>query len=142
MTVEVATARTGDLAGIRGLAGLSPASRRLLHNDITAADRCCLVALDDGEVVGYAAAVSVLDEATILDLAVARDRRRQGIARRLLGELAGRLAARGVVATTLEVRRDNDAAVALYRQLGFAIEGVRPRYYPDGEDALLLWRRN
>jgi ribosomal-protein-alanine N-acetyltransferase len=43
---------------------------------------------------------------------------------------------------TLEVRVSNARAIALYRNVGFADAGVRPRYYSDdGEDALIMWRR-
>ena len=43
---------------------------------------------------------------------------------------------------TLEVRKSNAAAIALYSKLGFEIEGVRKGYYEDtGEDALIMWKR-
>jgi ribosomal-protein-alanine N-acetyltransferase len=42
---------------------------------------------------------------------------------------------------TLEVRRSNAGAIALYERLGFRAAGVRRRYYQDnGEDALVMWR--
>ena len=42
---------------------------------------------------------------------------------------------------TLEVRRSNHGAIALYESFGFKAAGVRPRYYADnGEDALIMWR--
>ena len=42
---------------------------------------------------------------------------------------------------TLEVRRSNDDAIALYMRDGFRIAGMRRRYYQDnGEDALIMWR--
>lgn len=46
---------------------------------------------------------------------------------------------RGAVEVTLEVRKSNLAAQALYRQFGFDKVGRRKRYYRDtGEDALLM----
>jgi hypothetical protein len=42
---------------------------------------------------------------------------------------------------SLEVATDNAVAQALYRQRGFVVEGRRPRYYRDGTDALIMWRR-
>lgn len=47
----------------------------------------------------------------------------------------------GASAATLGVRAGNTAARALYRRLGFTYEGPRPGYYPDGEDAVIMWRR-
>jgi ribosomal-protein-alanine N-acetyltransferase len=42
---------------------------------------------------------------------------------------------------TLEVRRSNHAARALYEKFGFKAAGMRPRYYQDnGEDAVIMWR--
>jgi ribosomal-protein-alanine N-acetyltransferase len=42
---------------------------------------------------------------------------------------------------TLEVRRSNEGAIALYERDGFRVAGLRRRYYQDnGEDALIMWR--
>ena len=42
---------------------------------------------------------------------------------------------------TLEVRRSNAGAIALYERFGFRAAGLRRRYYQDnGEDALIMWR--
>jgi ribosomal-protein-alanine N-acetyltransferase len=47
--------------------------------------------------------------------------------------------ARACRLATLEVRRSNEAALALYRALGYRQVGVRPRYYAEeGEDAILM----
>ena len=58
-------------------------------------------------------------------------------ARRLLAEAVGR----GARHATLEVAADNGAAQALYGSLGFQTAGVRRRYYRNGQDALIQWRR-
>ena len=39
---------------------------------------------------------------------------------------------------SLEVRRGNRAALRLYRRHGYRPVGMRPRYYDDGEDAILM----
>ncbi len=44
----------------------------------------------------------------------------------------------GAAVMLLEVAADNSAAAALYARAGFGQAGRRPRYYPDGTDALLL----
>jgi ribosomal-protein-alanine N-acetyltransferase len=62
----------------------------------------------------------------------------RGIGRRMLDALLN-IAADSVV--HLEVRTDNDAAIALYRSVGFAQVGVRKRYYRvSGADAYTMWR--
>jgi ribosomal-protein-alanine N-acetyltransferase len=47
----------------------------------------------------------------------------------------------GARRATLEVRRSNAAAVALYAKLGFEVTAVRTKYYQNPEeDGLILWR--
>jgi ribosomal-protein-alanine acetyltransferase len=147
--IEVVPALATDADAIRALDGLSDSTRRLLDHDLVAPDRCCLVARlvgqgtpTTGEVVGFASALLQLEDAHVLDIAVASGVRRRGIGRRLLRTLVARVRGRGATAVTLEVRPSNDASRPLYEQLGFVEEGRRPRYYPDGEDALLLWLRD
>ncbi len=98
-----------------------------------------LVAEEDGGIVGFAGAWIVLDEAHVTNIAVAAHRRGRGIGRRLTETLMQYAANLGVVYATLEVRRSNLAAQALYRSAGFEYVGVRKRYYEDnGEDAFLF----
>ena len=167
--VTVRPADLGDAAAIRGLDGLSASSARLLDHDLSAVDRCCLVAdaeppgadqpPSDAEVargaahsadvevargtqvVGYAAAIVQLGEAQVIDLVVTPQRRGARIGSQLLDSLLTSVADRGAGAVTLEVSVDNVAAQALYRRRGFVVEGRRPRYYADGSDALIMWRR-
>jgi [ribosomal protein S18]-alanine N-acetyltransferase len=142
MTVTIERARPADHDAVLTLEDLSPSTRRLLGRDLTADDRCCLVARDvDGRIVGLAVGALQVDDAHLFDLSVASAVRRRGIGAQLVRALDDELRARGAVAMTLEVRPSNAAARVLYRRLGFVEEGRRPRYYPDGEDALLLWRR-
>lgn len=139
--VAVVPATRERAAGIRALAGLSASTLRRLDRDLTASDQCHLVGLSQGVVVGYAAGVLLADEGHIVDLAVAEERRREGIGTALVSALTDGLRELGATGVTLEVRRTNAAAQALYRHLGFAVEGERARYYPDGESALLMWQR-
>ena len=98
-----------------------------------------LVAVEDGTVAGYVGSQSVLGWADMMNIAVAPDFRRRGIGERLILELIERLKANDVVCLTLEVRKSNDPAIALYQKLGFAEVGCRPNYYRNPkEDALIL----
>ena len=93
----------------------------------------------DGTLLGYAGAWIILDEAHITNVAVAAQRRGEGIGRRLMQALMQYAANLGVAYMTLEVRRSNTVAQRLYESLGFIRLGVRKRYYEDNnEDALLL----
>ncbi|MDX2023414.1 MAG: ribosomal protein S18-alanine N-acetyltransferase [Deltaproteobacteria bacterium] len=93
----------------------------------------------DAQVVGFINHWVVLDELHLLNVAIHPDERRRGHARKLIQHMLafGRQAACRVV--MLEVRRSNEAALALYREFGFRSVGVRPGYYSDnGEDAILM----
>ena len=95
-----------------------------------------LVALEDGEVVGYVGSQTVLQEADMMNIAVADTHRRRGIARMLVEELIRQLDAYQL---TLEVRASNAPAIALYEKLGFTQVGLRKNYYhKPKEDALIL----
>jgi len=90
-------------------------------------------------VAGFAGAWFVADEVHVVTIGARECERRRGIADLLLmgiAEAAVRLDSRHV---TLEVRRSNAAALALYRKHGFREVGVRKRYYSDnGEDAAIM----
>ena len=95
-----------------------------------------LVALDGETVVGYVGSQTVLQEADMMNIAVADTHRRQGIARLLVEELICQLDAYQL---TLEVRASNAPAIALYEKLGFQQVGLRKNYYhKPKEDALIL----
>lgn len=91
-----------------------------------------------GVLVGFASARLLVDEAHVIRLAVDATDRRRGIGRALLDGLIDWAREGGASAVVLEVRADNVAASTLYRAVGFTQDGLRPRYYPDGEDARLL----
>ena len=95
-----------------------------------------LVAVEEGEVLGYVGSQTVLQEADMMNIAVADTHRRRGIARMLVEELIRRLDAYQL---TLEVRASNAPAIALYESLGFTQVGLRKNYYhKPKEDALIL----
>ena len=98
-----------------------------------------VVALDEGKLVGYVGSQSVLGWADMMNLAVAPEYRRKGIAEQLVAELEKRLAQQEVTRLTLEVRVSNTPAICLYEKLGFSQVGRRPNYYANPkEDALIL----
>jgi ribosomal-protein-alanine acetyltransferase len=80
----------------------------------------------------------VADEVEVLFVATAPAWRRRGVARALLGYALRSARDEGAARALLEVRRSNEAAIALYRALGFEVVGERRGYYDDGEDALIM----
>ena len=98
----------------------------------------CLAASEGKELLGYLICSRYDRVWHLMNVAVTPERRRQGIARRLISTLldeAGR-----ELPFTLEVRVSNRQAITMYENLGFRSAGVRHRYYQDnGEDALIMW---
>ncbi len=106
---------------------------------IRTGERYYVVARLDGELVGYAGMLFALDEAHVTNIAVDPVRHRGGIGRRLLADLAWAARERGSKHLSLEVRVSNQPAQELYRRFGFAPAGIRPRYYENTEDAIVMW---
>jgi len=96
-----------------------------------------------GTLCGYCVLLHVLDEGEIANIAVAPERRRRGIAARLLDDALQAARSMDLTALFLEVRMSNDAARNLYDSRGFEPVGRRRAYYREPlEDALVLrWER-
>ncbi|MBT1171811.1 ribosomal protein S18-alanine N-acetyltransferase [Bifidobacterium sp. MA2] len=95
---------------------------------------------DDGDdIVGYAGFWYDGDDAELMTIGVAESHRRRGIAAHLLATLVDEAKRQGAARMLLEVRVDNDPALALYERFGFARLGLRKRYYqPEGIDAYTM----
>ncbi len=101
----------------------------------------CWVACDRNHVVGYAILMVALDEAHLLNIAVAAGWQNQGIGRAFLQHMLGVAREAKCEIVYLEVRPSNLAARHLYREAGFQQIAIRPSYYPAAgwrEDALFL----
>lgn len=138
---EMTAADAEDVAAIEAASFPIPWSRQAFWEEASNEQACYLLAIVDGEIIGYAGAWLVLDEAQLMNIAVAPRWRGRGVGRGLLTELVARMKARGAVRMTLEVRPSNAPALALYGALGFEDYGRRPGYYRDnGEDAVIMWK--
>ncbi len=121
----------------------TPWSRSMFAGEIAKPSSVCLGAFDseNGALAGYLIVSRYVDAWHVMNIAVAPDYRRHGIARRLLNELFGVTVDDGQRGYTLEVRVSNADAIRLYEQMGFRGRGVRRGYYTDNrEDALIMWR--
>lgn len=122
----------------------TPWSRAAFVSELLDNDRAYyMVARADTEtgprVVGYIGLWLIAGEGHITNVAVHPDCRGKGIGRRLLTAAADLCRARSARRMTLEVRVSNVRAQNLYRKLGFAATAIRPKYYADLEDALIMW---
>ncbi len=110
------------------------------RDSVTAGYECWVVAHGEN-VVGYAVLMVALDEAHLLNFAIASEWQNQGLGRAFLSHVVEVARAAGSQIIYLEVRPSNAAARHLYRKVGFQQIAIRPDYYPalhGREDALFL----
>ena len=133
-----------QVIGIERRAFPTPWSLAMFVLELSKPSGICLAAvLDTGgsrRLVGYMICSRYETVWHVMNVAVAPEHRREGVASALLGELYERVDDEQA-RYTLEVRRSNDVAIRLYEREGFRAAGMRRRYYQDnGEDALVMWR--
>jgi len=118
----------------------SPWRREFFAAELHSDGRLALVARRDGVIAGYLFAMWIFDEMHVNKIAVAETARRRGIADALMARCLDFARANGVRTISLEVRLSNAGAQAFYRHLDFESSYLRPRYYPDGEAAVVMVR--
>jgi ribosomal-protein-alanine N-acetyltransferase len=121
----------------------TPWSRSMFAGELTKPSSICLGAYDDetDALLGYLIISRYVDAWHVMNVAVAPEHRRRGIAASLLERLFELTAGDGRRGYTLEVRVSNTSAIKLYERAGFRARGIRRGYYTDNrEDALVMWR--
>ena len=133
----------GDLPSVISIERRSfatPWSLAMFVLELSKSSGVCLAAMRGETLVGYLICSRYDTVWHIMNVAVDPDRRREGIATALLLGLIERINDERA-RYTLEVRRSNAGAIALYDRFRFRAAGVRRRYYADnGEDAVVMWR--
>ena len=146
MTFELRKLELRDLNDIERIERESyptPWSRSMFAGELAKPSSLSLGAFDPdtGALVGYLVISRYVDAWHVMNVAVAPERRREGIASALLRQLLDQTRGDAKRGYTLEVRVSNEGAIALYERLGFVARGVRRGYYTDNrEDALIMWR--
>ena len=117
----------------------TPWSKESFYREVT--ENACaryVVVREDGVPIAYAGVWFVLDEGHITNIAVHPERRGLGYGELVTRSMIQLAADSGMNWMTLEVRRSNQIAQALYHKLGFIDVGYRKRYYENQEDALVM----
>lgn len=128
-----------QVAALEKICFSDPWSENSVAGELSNPLSCWLVCVENGTVLGYVGAQTVLGETDMMNLAVIPQARRQGIAESLILNLVAELKRQESHCLSLEVRASNAPARALYEKLGFAKVGRRPNYYRNPkEDALIL----
>lgn len=116
-----------------------PWSTEMVRKELTQDWSTVLLAEAGGELLGIAIFWLVHDELHLLNIATDPAHRQRGVGRALLEAALARGRAHRCRIATLEVRRSNEPALALYRNHGFRPVGLRPNYYTDDrEDAVVM----
>ncbi len=119
----------GELAALHAAAIDDPWNASAIAGLLDSPGISALVALRDGERLGFVMVRAVADEAEILTLAVLPSARRGGVGEALMRAALAVTAMAGAKVLFLEVAEDNAVALRLYRRVGFGEAGRRPGYY-------------
>ena len=117
----------------------TPWSENALSEELSNNFARFVVALSNGEIVGYIGSHNVLGEVYITNVAVSPSCRRQGVGNTLITHLLNICETEEADFVTLEVRESNEGAIALYENAGFNNVGTRKNFYENPrEDAILM----
>ncbi len=103
-----------------------------------------IVAEDEGKIIGFIDFLITFNSSTIMQVAVTKSYRQNGVATQLLSEMEKSFPKNidDLVETiTLEVRESNEAAKNLYLKNGYKIVVIKNHYYKDGENAIYMLKR-
>lgn len=141
--IDIALAVAQDVDAIHALevaAFPSPWKREFFTSELYSSGRFNLVARRSRRIVGYLFAMWFFDEMHVNKIAVDESERRKGIADALMDRCFAFARQQRIRLISLEVRQSNTGAQEFYRHLHFEPTYVRPRYYPDGEAAVVMTR--
>jgi [ribosomal protein S18]-alanine N-acetyltransferase len=144
--IEIIKANAGHIDDILIVENLSfkiPWSRQSLSDEILRNEFAYYICACCGDqLIGYAGMWHVCDEGHITNIAVHPEFRGNGAGSMLMEGLISAANELSIGALTLEVRRSNESAIALYKKYGFENDGLRKAYYSDNnEDAIIMWKR-
>ncbi|HEY8423000.1 MAG TPA: ribosomal protein S18-alanine N-acetyltransferase [Thermoclostridium sp.] len=118
----------------------SPWSKLMFFDELQNPRAHYIVAEISGAIVAYAGLWIIMDEGHITNIAVDPAYRRMKIGSRLMEEIIHLARKNNIRGLTLEVRESNTAAISMYKNFGFKIEGLRKNYYSDThENAYIMW---
>ena len=144
VAIEIRVLELGDLTAIEEIeqqAYPTPWSRSMFASELAKPTSICLGAFEGQDLVGYVINSRYVDAWHVMNVAVAPDHQRRGVASALLERLFEVTRDDERRGYTLEVRVSNEDAIRLYEKLGFESRGIRRGYYTDNrEDAVIMWR--
>ena len=110
----------------------------VLKNELENPLSIYIVALNQGEVVGYAGLWQPDDEGHVTNIVTKKDKRGNNIGTLMLEEIINIAKNKNMKSITLEVNVNNNIAINLYKKYGFKEVGTRPKYYNNTDDAIIM----
>jgi len=141
--IEIRIATPADVDEVHTLemrAFPAPWRRDFFESELRASGRFNLIARRHGTLIGYLFSMWFFDEMHVNKIAVEQGERRKGIAAELMDKCIRFARANRINSISLEVRKSNSGAQEFYKTLDFAASYTRPRYYPDGEAAVVMMK--
>ena len=117
-----------------------PWTEESIKNQLSGENCVFTVSEEDGKMTGYAFGTVIIDEGELYRIAVAPEKRGEGIGEKLLLEFVEKCRETGAVKLFLEVRSRNVPARGLYEKTGFKEISVRKGYYGD-DDAVIYFSK-
>lgn len=142
--VDIRPATRADVATVHAIEAASfpqPWRREFFDGELQMDGRFTIVAVRGKQVIGYVWAMWIFDELHVNKIAVVAEERRKGIANALMDRCFAFAREHDISMISLEVRQSNTGAQDFYRSLDFKSSYMRPRYYPDGEAAVVMTKQ-
>lgn len=112
----------------------------ILKDELNSSSSHYIVARLNNEIVGFGGIKVVLDSADIMNIVVKKNFRNLGIGTSILNEIIALCLSLNLSSITLEVRKDNEYAISLYKNFGFETLGIRKKYY-NGVDGFIMEKK-
>ena len=132
MGIEIVKMTDDDVkfaAALEKICFSAPWSENMINSERVNPAVSFFSAKKDGEFIGHAGMIIVLDEAHVYNIAVSPDARRHGVGKALVDAMKAECEKRGALTLMLEVRASNAAAISLYEKCGFEKAGERKNFY-------------
>ena len=110
----------------------------VLKNELENPLSIYIVALNQGQVVGYAGLWQPDDEGHVTNIVTKKDKRGNNIGTLMLEEIIKIAKSKDMKSITLEVNVNNNIAIKLYKKYDFKEVGIRPKYYNNTDDAIIM----
>ncbi len=142
ITIDEMTADTAeDVAALEAKCFSDPWPYQSFINTLSNDNAQYYVCHADSLFVGYIGMYNLIDEVSVINVAVDPDHRGHGYGEMLMERAREYATAHGCPAITLEVRQSNVGARRLYEKCGYTEYGIQKNYYTNPKEDAVLYRK-